>query len=289
MGSYIRILRPKQWVKNLLVFCPLFFSGNFFNWPLFVDAAWAFLVFSLAASGIYCFNDACDAESDRRHPVKCSRPVASGAVSVPAAYVMAALLCVVSVAASVLLLSSGYAALIAGYVFLNLLYSLWLKKIALLDVVVLASFYVMRLFAGDIATGCHLSHWIIIVTFVGAFMLGIGKRRAELAVVMERGIATRRNLMGYNLQFIDMALVLSAGATFMCYVMYTVAPHPAAGVECGNLFWTAIILFVAILRYLQIAIVGKQGEDPSELFFKDLPLGLLFVAWAFMFAMILYF
>lgn len=267
MGSYIRILRPKQWVKNLLVFCPLFFSGNFFNWPLFVDAAWAFLVFSLAASGIYCFNDACDAESDRRHPVKCSRPVASGAVSVPAAYVMAALLCVVSVAASVLLLSSGYAALIAGYVFLNLLYSLWLKKIALLDVVVLASFYVMRLFAGDIATGCHLSHWIIIVTFVGAFMLGIGKRRAELAVVMERGIATRRNLMGYNLQFIDMALVLSAGATFMCYVMYTVAPHPAAGVECGNLFWTAIILFVAILRYLQIAIVGKQGEDPSELFF----------------------
>lgn len=289
MGSYIRILRPKQWVKNLLVFCPLFFSGNFFNWPLFVDAAWAFLVFSLAASGIYCFNDACDAESDRRHPVKCNRPVASGAVSVPAAYVMAALLCVVSVAASVLLLSSGYAALIAGYVFLNLLYSLWLKKIALLDVVVLASFYVMRLFAGDIATGCHLSHWIIIVTFVGAFMLGIGKRRAELAVVMERGIATRRNLMGYNLQFIDMALVLSAGATFMCYVMYTVAPHPAAGVECGNLFWTAIILFVAILRYLQIAIVGKQGEDPSELFFKDLPLGLLFVAWAFMFAMILYF
>lgn len=289
MGSYIRILRPKQWVKNLLVFCPLFFSGNFFNWPLFVDAAWAFLVFSLAASGIYCFNDACDAESDRRHPVKCNRPVASGAVSVPAAYVMAALLCVVSVAASVLLLSSGYAALIAGYVFLNLLYSLWFKKIALLDVVVLASFYVMRLFAGDIATGCHLSHWIIIVTFVGAFMLGIGKRRAELAVVMERGIATRRNLMGYNLQFIDMALVLSAGATFMCYVMYTVAPHPAAGVECGNLFWTAIILFVAILRYLQIAIVGKQGEDPSELFFKDLPLGLLFVAWAFMFAMILYF
>lgn len=289
MGSYIRILRPKQWVKNLLVFCPLFFSGNFFNWPLFVDAAWAFLVFSLAASGIYCFNDACDAESDRRHPVKCNRPVASGAVSVPAAYVMAALLCVVSVAASVLLLSSGYAALIAGYVFLNLLYSLWLKKIALLDVVVLASFYVMRLFAGDIATGCHLSHWIIIVTFVGAFMLGIGKRRAELAVVMERGIATRRNLMGYNLQFIDMALVLSAGATFMCYVMYTVAPHPAAGVGCGNLFWTAIILFVAILRYLQIAIVGKQGEDPSELFFKDLPLGLLFVAWAFMFAMILYF
>lgn len=289
MWAYVRILRLKQWIKNLLIFCPLFFSGNFANQALLGNVVIAFFIFSIAASGIYCFNDACDVEKDRKHPSKRNRPVAKGEIPVATAYCMAAVLCVAALAASFLLLSAKYAGLIAGYICLNLLYSLWLKKVVLLDVAILASFYVMRLFAGDIVTDCHLSHWIIIVTFVAAFMIGMGKRRVELVSVLESGADSRAALRGYDLRFVDMSLVLSAGATFMCYVMYTVSAHPVSEANSDNLFWTSIVLFIAILRYMQIVIAGKKGEDPSELFLEDLPLALCFVVWVTMFVVLLYF
>lgn len=230
MIKYLKLLRVEQWVKNIFVFLPLFFSGNIMNGQLFIQSIFAFFIFSLAASSIYIINDYADAESDRKHPEKKNRPIASGAISKKTAIYI--LLFIIAGNIALILFSEKYFAvnlwkfstIIAFYFVMNIAYTFKLKHVAIIDVTLIAIGFVLRVLAGGYFTGIPISQWAILLTFVLALVLAIGKRRGELINAQLSG-KTRKALDGYNVQFADIALSISVTLAIISYLMFTVTPE----------------------------------------------------------------
>ena len=203
--DYMKILRPKQWVKNFFVMLPLFFGGELFNTQALLSAVITMLAYSFAASSIYCFNDIHDVSDDRRHPVKCHRPVASGAVSIAMAYGMMIVCFILSAVCVALLpdtaLQTG--GVILFYWLLNLAYCAWLKQHAIIDVCIVAFGFVLRLLAGGLATHIELSKWIVLMTFLITLFMSFAKRRDDVIRMEKTGEAPRKNTIRYNLTFIN--------------------------------------------------------------------------------------
>ena len=216
----IRLLRPKQWSKNVFVFLPLFFDKKFTDVNLLALTALCFVIFSLAASAVYCLNDILDRKADAQHPVKCKRPIASGAVSVGAGWAAMALCALLAVGLTLWLIPD-LIWLLLGYMALNVAYSLWLKHVSLIDMLVVASFYVMRVLAGAITGDIVPSQWIVVMTFLLALFLVLGKRRDDVMIQAETGTTVRRGIANYNLQFVNMTLTLVATVTIVSYMMYS--------------------------------------------------------------------
>ena len=190
----IKLLRPEQWCKNVFVLLPLFFDKKFTDGRLLMLTLICFAVFSLAASAIYCLNDILDRKADAQHPVKCKRPIASGAVSVGTATVVMAVCAIAAIGLSWIFLPASVTWLMLGYMALNLAYSTWLKHLSLVDMLVVATFYVMRVLAGALAGGIVASQWIIVMTFLLALFLVLGKRRGPLQpAVRQHGAHTGRH------------------------------------------------------------------------------------------------
>lgn len=234
--SIIQLCRPKEWVKNLFVLLPLFFSGNLFNFPLLAESFVALISFCLASGAIYCLNDLMDVESDRRHPAKRLRPLASGKVGSQACIVTMAFLGISAVAV-LLTLPPVKAAMttivVAAYLLLNSAYCLRLKRIALIDVVCVALGFVLRVVAGGAATGVYVSHWIIIMTFLLALFLSLCKRRDDIVIYNTTGEIMRHNITRYNLEFINQATTLVSTVMLVSYVMYTVSADVTARFNSG--------------------------------------------------------
>lgn len=209
MKGIITLLRPQQWVKNLFVFLPLFFNGGIANIGDLTTLVAAFFSFSFIASSIYCLNDIKDAEADRLHPKKCKRPIASGAVSIPQA--IATMLGCIAISIVALLPLQNFIntmAIVAIYFLLNIAYCLKLKRIAIVDVFVIASGFVLRLAAGGVAVGIELSHWIVMMTFLLALFLAFAKRRDDVLIYEEKGIRMRESIANYNSTFLNQVITL---------------------------------------------------------------------------------
>ena len=213
--QYIKLLRPEQWVKNLFVFVPAFFSGSIGDSDRLLPALMAFVAFSLVASAVYCLNDIIDADDDRRHPLKRLRPVASGAVSVGRAYaLMAAALALSALALWAMPAGrAGVAVVVGGYFALNVAYCLWLKRHSIVDVCVIAVGFVLRLAAGGVASGVYLSHWVVLMTFLVTLFLALAKRRDDVLRMNKTGKAPRKNTSRYNLTFMNQAITMTASVT----------------------------------------------------------------------------
>lgn len=287
----IRLVRPHQWVKNLFVALPLFFSGSLLDlwcwWQTFV----AFLSFSLAASAIYCLNDILDAGEDRRHPVKRHRPVASGNVSVGAAYCAMGIL-VLGALAVCCMLAGGrtYAlmAIIGIYLALNVAYCLRLKRHAIIDVFIISFGFVLRLFAGGESCGIWLSPWIVLMTFLVALFLAFAKRRDDVVIRERTGQVTRGNTSDYNLAFLNQTLGLTGAITIVCYIMYTVSPEVGLRMGSGYLYLTAVFVIAGILRYLQMTIVDARSGSPTKILLNDRFIQGCVVMWLLTFATVIY-
>lgn len=293
MTKYLRLLRVEQWVKNAFVFVPLFFSGNITNLDLLGKSFLVFIIFSLAASSVYIINDYTDIESDKKHPLKRRRPLASGAISKSLAVGIFSVL----VLLNCFLLFSGklifenlwlkVAAVIAFYFFMNLAYTFKLKHVAIVDVSIIALGFVLRVLAGGYGTGIEISQWAIVLTFVLALVLAIGKRRGELINAQISG-RTRRALDGYNVQFADIALSISCTLVIVCYLMFTLSPevqqrfHP-------RVFYTVIFVVFAILRYLQQTLVYNRTESPTKIVYRDRYIQVTLVLWISAFLLQIYF
>lgn len=290
--KYLKLLRVEQWVKNLFVFLPLFFSGKFFVEDLLFKSFFAFIVFSLTASSIYIINDYMDIESDKQHPEKSKRPLASGAISKPVAIFIFILL----IALVVFLIAFGqqyfgyslwkFAVIIAFYFFMNLAYTFRLKHVAIVDVFIIALGFVLRVLAGGYASGIRISQWAILLTFVLALVLAIGKRRGELINAKISG-KTRKALDGYNVQFADIALSISVTLAIISYIMFTVTPEVQErfGVK---IFYTVIIVVFAFLRYLQQTLVYNKTESPTKIVYKDRYIQATVVIWMVSFLLLIY-
>lgn len=288
--DYMKILRPKQWVKNFFVMLPLFFGGELFNGKALLAGAITFLAYSLAASSIYCFNDIHDVDDDRRHSVKRLRPIASGAISISVAYALMFTCFALSMLSVFLLpdyvLQTG--GIILFYWLLNLAYCARLKQYAIIDVCIVAFGFVLRLLAGGFATHIQLSKWIVLMTFLITLFMSFAKRRDDVIRMEQTGEAPRKNTIRYNLTFINQAITITASVTLVCYIMYTVSPEVIQNFHTDYLYLTTIFVLVGLLRYIQLTVVDQKSGDPTKVLLKDRFTQLVVVAWLLTFLLIIY-
>ncbi|OBS14411.1 prenyltransferase [Elizabethkingia miricola] len=292
MKKYLKLLRVEQWVKNLFVFLPVFFSGKIMDTDLFSKSCVAFVVFSLTASCIYILNDYMDIELDKQHPEKRNRPLASGAIGKKTAIGIFVLLIALAVGFTLYMQNQGleiqnFATVIISYFVINILYTFKLKHVAIVDICIIATGFVLRVLAGGYITGIVVSQWAILLTFILALVLAIGKRRGELINAQING-KTRKALDGYNVQFADIALSISCALAIVCYLMFTLSPevqqkfHP-------RVFYTVIFVVFAFLRYLQQTLVYNKTESPTKIIYKDHYIQATMLLWLIAFLLQIYF
>ncbi len=285
-----KLIRPKQWVKNVFVLLPLFFSGNLFDWPLLGGALLTMLAYCFIASSVYCYNDIVDVEADRRHPVKCKRPIASGAISVRMGYALMALMFLLSMGMVALLsvnrLQVG--GVLLFYYVMNLGYCAKLKQYAIIDVCVVAFGFVLRIVAGGEACDVLLSKWIVLMTFLLTLFLSFAKRRDDVLRMNKTGEAPRKNTIRYNLTFINQAITITASVTLVCYIMYTVSPEVAEHFNNEYLYLTTVFVILGLLRYIQIAVVDEKSGDPTKVVLHDRFTQLIIAGWVLTFMFMIY-
>lgn len=286
----IKIMRPKQWLKNGFVFVPAFFAGSITDVHDILASVITFIAFSLAASSVYCLNDIIDVEADRRHPVKCFRPIASGAVTVSGAGRLMGVLLVASASLLMLLGSVRWAVggVILFYVLLNVAYCIRLKQFAIVDVCIIATGFVLRLLAGGFATDVVLSKWIVLMTFLLTLFLSFAKRRDDVIRMNETGEPPRKNTVRYNLTFINQAVTITATVTLVCYIMYTVSPDVGERVHTPYLYLTTVFVILGLLRYLQITVVDEKSGEPTKVMLHDRFMQAVVLLWALSFFVIIY-
>lgn len=288
----IKLLRPAQWLKNGFVFLPLFFGGMLLSIDSWYSALIAFFAFSMAASSVYCLNDIKDVEADCKHPQKRFRPIAAGSVSVTAGII----LMVILAALSILLpfigfnceLGSKVSAVIGLYIVLNVAYCLKLKHYALVDVIIIAIGFVLRVIAGGIACDIWLSPWIVLMSFLLALFLAFAKRRDDVIMREKTGVVTRSNTLRYNLEFLNQTLGLLASITIVCYIIYTVQPDVEMRMSSRYVYVSSLFVIAGILRYLQSAIVDARTGSPTKIVMHDRFLQCCIAGWILTFIFILY-
>lgn len=290
MKNLIRLIRPKQWIKNLIVLLPVFFGGALLHPSAIYAGLITTLSFSFAASSIYCLNDIIDIEDDKHHPIKCNRPLASGDISIPQGYTLMVLMLILSMASTFLLYDHQLetAGVIAFYWLLNIGYCLKLKQYAIIDVCIVAFGFVLRVLAGGISTSIHLSKWIVLMTFLLMLFLSFAKRRDDVVRMNETGHAPRQNTIRYNLTFINQAITITSSVTLVCYIMYTVSPETIQNFHTDYLYLTSVFVLVGLLRYIQIAVVDKKSGDPTKVILRDRFTQLIVLAFGLAFLFIIY-
>ena len=291
MKDILKLIRPHQWIKNMFVFLPLFFGGVLLDRNALFYGIVVFFAYSFVASSIYCFNDIVDVAADRQHPVKCKRPIASGAISLGTGYVLMLLMLLLGVVLLMLLPTEvrwHVAAVMGGYYLLNLAYCSWLKQYAILDVCIVAFGFVLRIAAGAYAAQVVPSQWIVLMTFLLTLFLSFAKRRDDVLRMNETGEAPRKNTSRYNLTFINQAITITASVTLVCYIMYTVSPEVIERFHTHNLYMTSAFVLLGLLRYIQIAVVDEQSGDPTKVILRDRFSQIIVLAWLVSFLIIIY-
>lgn len=224
MRNIITLLRPHQWLKNLFIFLPLFFSRHLVDWEYIYPCIISFVAYCFAASSVYCFNDIWDVASDRLHPKKCKRPIASGKISRKEGYWITLICIMISLLLAILGTIDNHHYLLkilCFYIIVNIAYCIKLKQIAIVDVFIIAIGFVLRIFAGGLVANIYISQWIVLMTFLLALFLAFAKRRDDVVIYEDTGMKVRRNVNRYNLQFMNQALAIIASVTMVCYIMYT--------------------------------------------------------------------
>ena len=274
--ALLAALRPKQWTKNLLLFAGVLFSQQLGRPEMVLRSVAGFLAFSLLAGCTYLFNDLRDIESDRVHPRKRRRPIASGRLPVAVAWGALFPLLAVAVALSVWL-GRGFTIVAVVYIGLNAGYSLGLRSLVLIDVFVIALGFVLRAIAGvellrPVSPETTLSPWLLVCTFFGALFLALAKRRREIANAGEVAVAQRKVLERYTPELLDGLLLVSAAASVMGYALYTIWPTTVAKFGTDALMYTIPFVAYGVFRYLYVLRVSETAEDPSLVLLTDRPM-----------------
>ena len=286
----VRTLRPHQWVKNLFVAAPLVFAKHLDETAYLGRAALAVLAFCLLSGAVYAFNDVRDVEADRVHPRKRFRPIAAGELGERAGLVLAGVLAVAALALAAAL-SPVTAAWAGGYLVLNVLYSVALKHVAFVDVLVIAAGFLARVAAGGAAIDVAPSPWLLVCTALLALFLGLGKRAHELTLAHRDGrdaAATRASLAGYRLDVVRIAMIVLGVANAVAYVLYTVDDHTVEFFGTDQLPWSAPFALIGLGRFAWLTLGGATRDSPTDAMLRD-PLFLLnLAAWATTVVMIVY-
>jgi len=286
MFEILKLMRTKQYVKNLFMFLPLFFSLNLFNFGLFFKTFLGFILFSITASSIYILNDINDINEDKNHPDKKERPIASGKISLSKAKLIMIFLLLVGLTGS-FLLNLNFFFILIFYFLMNIAYSLKLKHIAIVDIFIIATGFVLRVFAGGVIGEITCSKWIILMTFLLALFIGLAKRRNDILLAV-KGLTIRKNIDGYNLDFINSSIIIMGAITIVAYIQYTVSKEVINQFGTDYIYLTTFFVLLGFLRYLQITLVENNSGSPSELLVKDKFLIFSILGWMLSFLFIVY-
>jgi len=284
--ALLKTMRPRQWTKNLFNFAALVFDKQLVILSSLLRTVAGFALFCLISSAVYIFNDLSDVEADREHPEKRNRPIASGKLPMSVAWVAGIVLVIVSVGLGYLL-SPAFALVVLGYFLLNLAYSRWLKHILIVDVLMLAAGFVLRVVAGvALLHVARFSPWLYVVMTLLSLYLGFGKRRAELALLSEEAASHRKVLHGYTIPLLDQYIMIVSGTTIVAYSFYTFsAPNVPAN---HSMMLTIPFVVYAIFRYLYLVQVQHAGGEPEEILLSDRPFQVSLVLWALMVVIVFY-
>jgi decaprenyl-phosphate phosphoribosyltransferase len=286
--TYIKLLRPHQYLKNGFIWLPVFFGYQLTNAAAVLHVVLAFLAFCLVASSVYVINDLRDVASDRRHPIKRNRPLASGAVPPKKAVWVAAILAAVAICMSLFLLPLITTAILLAYLVMNIVYSFGLKHVPIADIVCIALGFVLRIFAGGTAAQVPISPWIVIMTFLMALFLALAKRRDDLRLV-DQGHQVRKAIDGYNAEFISLAMGVMASVIIVAYILYTVSPEIVAKHGTKRLYMSSVWVILGILRYLQITFVEEDSGSPTRVLIRDRALQAIIALWLVNIYLLLYY
>ena len=287
MKNYINLLRPKDWAKNLFLYIPVFFGGLAFSIETLLKVLEGFLCFCFVASSIYIINDYRDIEEDKMHPVKSKRGLAAGVINKYAALLIAIIFLSAGLSWAFFIRDKFFFVL-SIYFLLNLAYSLGLKKIAILDILIIAIGFVLRVKAGAVIARIGLSEWLTIMIFLLALFLAIAKRRDDVLIKLDSGNEMRHSIKGYNLDFINVALSLICAVMIIAYFMYTMSEEVMMRLGTYRLYYTCLFVVAGILRYLQIIFVNRDSESPVKILYKDRFIQATILFWIISFYTILY-
>ena len=273
--NYLKLIRVTHYIKNALIFLPLFFGGFYKDINNIFICIIGFIIFSSSASIVYVINDICDIEKDKKHEIKKHRPLASGAVSKKEAYTIIGFLVIIILIIGLLMFKLGISVLsfglIALYVVINILYSKWLKNIPLVDIVILVSGFLIRVFYGAIVIDAEVSNWLYLTIMSAAFYMGFGKRRNEIIKSKDN---TRKVLKYYNKEFLDRNMYVCLTLTIVFYAMWTVDPNVVDILRYNWLIWTVPLIMLILFQYSLIVEKDSYG-DPVDVILHSKPLLLL--------------
>jgi 4-hydroxybenzoate polyprenyltransferase len=272
------ILRPHHWLKNTFVFAPLVFSGRFTQLDMCLKAVLAFFSFCLVSSAVYAINDVCDREEDRRHPTKKLRPIAAGDMSPGSAIIMSTVLFVSGLILAGLLNWSAML-IVLIYFLINIAYSLFIKHIAILDVLTISAGFVLRIVGGGLSISVVPSYWLVLCTVMISIFLGFTKRRVELLAVDIDKNNSRPVLKDYSISFLDQVIPMVTGATILAYALYTVDEHTLKVLGTRAMLLTLPFVIYGLLRYIYIIYHLKKCTDPTENLIRDIPTIINLALW----------
>lgn len=288
MMVYLKLLRIHQWIKNLFVLAAAFFGGVF-SIKIFLNTLLpGVLSFCLISSAIYILNDLMDAKADQAHPVKSKRPIASGAVSQPIAVVLMLLLGTAAIVSS-FLLNHYFAYVLITYAVVNICYSGFLKRISVLDIFLVSSGFILRVYGGGVLTGVSISHWLYIMTFLLALFIAIAKRRDDVLLLESTGAEMRKSIKGYSLEFVNTSMGMMSAVIVVSYILYITSPEIVQRFPGRPLFISGIFVLAGLLRYLQITLVEKRSGSPTKIVLSDFFIQATLVLWILFFAFVIYF
>jgi 4-hydroxybenzoate polyprenyltransferase len=287
LAAVVESLRLGQWVKNGFVFAPLIFSHGLTNWSRDAQVLAAALIFCLVSSAVYLINDILDADEDRRHPLKCLRPIASGRLAVRGATVIAALLTLTGMVGA-WVLDRWFFGVVAVFLAVNLLYSTLLKHVMLVDVFMIAAGFVLRVLGGAVVIHVEVSAWLIACTTLLALFLALAKRRHELVLLKEDAAGHRAILAHYTPYFLDQLIGVVTASTVMSYTLYTLSEDVKTKFPGKRLELTIPFVLFGIFRYLYLIHRNEGGGNPTRLLFTDGVLLTVVVMWAAAVILIIY-
>lgn len=281
-------MRPRQWLKNGLIFVALLFSQNVFHTGMLALSIAAFFVFCFLSSGIYLLNDLIDIERDRSHPVKAKRPLASGELNPSLAKIALVLLLLISLIGASFI-NLPFAAIVLGYLVLQMSYSKLLKEVVIIDVFSIAAGFFLRVMAGAKAIDVPISSWLLICTIFVSLFLGLGKRRHEILLMKEEAGNHRKVLNEYSFNLLDQMVSIVTAGTVISYSLYTLSPETVSKFHTENLWLTIPIVLYGIFRYLYIIYQKGKGGYPELIFFEDRHILASILLYIFVVGLILYF
>lgn len=289
MNPYIKLLRPKDWAKNMFLFLPVFFGGKLFDIPRLQHLFEAFFAFCFVASTVYIINDYRDIEDDQKHPKKKLRPLASGAVKPGAALVIAGFLLLAGFSLAYVADDRfRFIAILGLYFAMNMGYSLGLKNIPILDILIVAIGFSLRVKAGGYVANIDVSVWLNLMILLLALFMAIAKRRDDILLKMETGADMRKAVKGYNVDFLNTLLAMFSAIIIMAYIMYCVSPVTIAHLGTYHLYYTSIFVMAGLMRYLQITLVQNQAGSPTDILYKDRFIQVTMLLWIAGFYSLLY-